>query len=653
MAWAHGDRRTPRILLLGLAVIGTCIGAAEPEKTKPATPSPVVVRFGPDGMPLEEVVRVTLQHDPTIQLQAEDVEVRRGVTQEASGQFDLTLFGQVSYEYREQELTESRKEIEQKKRDVLDELIRDRAQDMQDASVLQTKIGNALAAPPGTHVDLPDPELNAELLVLDTLIAQTAPGQAQDQLIDTRNYFLNTALTQTNTALLEAIGGYDEARTTRANIGNTPSDEVLQSGLVQFQAPKQYRSGIVFTPFADATFNGDNFKGKRKEEEFGGKGIEDQYVVRAGVEVLFPLMRGRGKEANTAIEKATAIDVDAGSALLRQEWAVAVRDSALAYWDLRAAQEFVEIAAKSASNQAELVALTEGRVRGGDMSEIDLARARASKARSDARLEDARSRMIQSQVELARRMGIAVAEDPDTLPKAIDDFPTIPESVPGRDELEAIAKEAPEHRDDVAASRLSIDSGQVLVRGAELETKSRLDARASVWTTALGEASLSDTVDRWVFPSYRVGLEYEKIFGNNLREGRLVQRQAELAQQQIGTADLTRRARLGVVGSGRSLPEVAQRARSAEAAVASYEKTLEGEKARLRAGDASLIDTILTEDQQTSARADLVAARLEYARLLTTLRYEAGQLVTQRDGKGVVAKSDLVTLPSPTGVKPQ
>ena len=49
--------------------------------------------------------------------------------------------------------------------------------------------------------------------------------------------------------------------------------------------------------------------------------------------------------------------------------------------------------------------------------------------------------------------------------------------------------------------------------------------------------------------------------------------------------------------------------------------------ARFRAGEASLIDTILTEERLTFALIDLVRARQTYATVLANLKFEAGILL--------------------------
>ncbi len=82
---------------------------------------PPVLTFGADGLTLDEALRLTLRHEPNIQLGAANLDRLAGVTQEQGGIFDLTLIGTASYEYRIQELTETRKQAERNKRERIDD----------------------------------------------------------------------------------------------------------------------------------------------------------------------------------------------------------------------------------------------------------------------------------------------------------------------------------------------------------------------------------------------------------------------------------------------------------------------------------------------------------------------------------------------------
>ena len=79
--------------------------------------------------------------------------------------------------------------------------------------------------------------------------------------------------------------------------------------------------------------------------------------------------------------------------------------------------------------------------------------------------------------------------------------------------------------------------------------------------------------------------------------------------------------------------------------------TIAAEIGRFRAGESTLVDTIVTEDLQTEALLAEVSAEQEWARLIAELRFQAGSLVQHAGGASAVRLEDLITLPF-TGSQP-
>ena len=101
------------IVLAGFAAAagpGMWAGAEAPE---PGYEPPV---FRGEKITLMEAIRLTLEHEPNIKLQAVGVDRAKGVMQEASGAFDAALIGSLSYEFIQSELTGQQLETELGKR---------------------------------------------------------------------------------------------------------------------------------------------------------------------------------------------------------------------------------------------------------------------------------------------------------------------------------------------------------------------------------------------------------------------------------------------------------------------------------------------------------------------------------------------------------
>ena len=170
-----------------------------------------------------------------------------------------------------------------------------------------------------------------------------------------------------------------------------------------------------------------------------------------------------------------------------------------------------------------------------------------------------------------------------------------------------------------------------------------MDLNGDVHYTGLDEKVITNAFKRWVGPSYKVGLDVEKPFGNNLQKGLLVEAQAGGLSSQISSADLRRQVRLDVVRTGRSLVEAIERVRLAQDSVQFFQQTIDAEMARYQIGEVTLIDTINTESQASDSRRALVAAQQDLARLIAELRFETGTLVP--DASATVTPQNLITVP--------
>ena len=110
---------------------------------------PPVIRFPAEGITLAEAVRLTLENDPTLKTQLTAIEQQEGAAEEQMGTFDPTVFGKLFYEYRQQELPESRKKQEQDKRDRLQQGVDDNRANFNRATSLINLLQAAKTAAPG------------------------------------------------------------------------------------------------------------------------------------------------------------------------------------------------------------------------------------------------------------------------------------------------------------------------------------------------------------------------------------------------------------------------------------------------------------------------------------------------------------------------
>lgn len=636
------------LIVLGL-LVGSSSAVAGPQERGQERPyDPPVVQFDADGIGLLEAVELTLENDPNIKIEEATTSFQEGILQESTGLFDAALFTNLSYQYRQQELRDSVREQEQEKRDNLREGIEQGEEFEQQVGDEIEDLDNALENPATIgNFSLPsDPVLEAQIRFIDELILQAqAEGTPVQELIDLRNDLIRERLAELRDALQATLDGLERSRQELENLGPTPDDEVLQNSQVRIGGRKLFRPGLQVSPFFEGNWDSNRYKGKPAAAEFGGKGIEDLFTFRLGFQVVLPLARGAGATSVAAAERAARFDLEASRYSLEHRSSVSVLQTVLAYWDLRAAQERIDVAERSVELQENLLDVNEALIEAGEQPGAERARVQASLASSRARLENSRQALHRARVRMAETMGLAVDETADSLPLAQDPFPGTPGEMLDVADVVQLAEQAVDVRRDLLAARSLQESGRVLVRGAEIDTRPLLDVTASSWYTALAEADVSEAVERWVGPSLDLAVDFELPFGNNVREGRLAQRRADLRLRSIDAVDLERLIQIGVVREAQSLDEAVAAVQEAREAVDYYRQTIESEFELLRTGTSTLVDSIITEQQQTGALLELVSAQAELARLLAILRFESGTLISYDPATSVVTAASLTTVP--------
>ncbi|HEV2063795.1 MAG TPA: TolC family protein, partial [Thermoanaerobaculia bacterium] len=375
--------------------------------------------------------------------------------------------------------------------------------------------------------------------------------------------------------------------------------------------------------------------------------IEDVYNYSFGFSVDASLLRGRGIDATGAAERAALIDLEASTFVLKHTASVATLSTVSAYWNLVSAIEQLDIAKKSAQLSDKRVEVTNALIAGDELPKAELARVLASQASDQGSVYGAERAVNEARVSLARAMGLSILEEANA-PLAADPFPALPDAPALRSAVASdLIATAVQRRYDRQAAMKLVESGSVLLRQAETDLRPLLDLHSQVSGGAVGETHLSRTSQGWSAPSFSLSFDFEKPLHNDAAKGRLLQKDAGLVQRSITAADLDRNIKANVVQILRSLQETADQVQKARAAVEYYGRTIENENEMYRGGQTSLIDTILTQQLQTSALSAYAVARQSYATLLAQLRFETGTIVREEASGNSVNRDDLVTLPSP------
>ncbi|MBP7588437.1 MAG: TolC family protein, partial [Thermoanaerobaculia bacterium] len=622
--------------------------------------------YGEGKIALVEAVRLTLENDPNLLLDAQDVERQRGILQEATGAFDWNLNVDLSYDYRKQRVRDSTLEREKEKRtDLAAQRDFTCAEEVRQRAALQNLQRFAGGDPAAT---LPN-DVQQQVDFLDAIIAAEDNATQRQLLSQARSNLLTRAIDAASEGVTDLANGCVELNEDVANLGPAPEEEEIASGRFDLSLSKYFRSGITLTPYVTAGYDHNQFAGRRngyfvdrvdenglpvtteygtrlrRFVNFGGKNILDLYRTEIGFDINLPLLRGRGIESAGAQEKAAQIDLLASELILRHGSSTSTLSTALSYWQLFAAQQRVAVLKRSPELQTRIVDLTGQLIEGDVLPRVESARSAASQANARAQLEAARRDLVTARLGLARAMGLDV-NGVASSPLAEGPFPTppTPDQVRALDPA-ALAAQALDLRADRQATHELVASGKVLAEAARRDLASRLDLALSLSTSAIGEESFGNAVDRWTGPNGSFALAYDKSLGNNGQEGRYAQNEALLRQREISATDLDRRIRIAVVEILRSLEDAAAGLASAEAAAGHFQATIDAEFEKLGLGASTLIDAILTEQQKTSSDLAVIAGQQQVAFLLARLRFETGTMIDWNTGGGRLPPEALVTLP--------
>ena len=643
-----------RVVLPLSLFVSSVVPAIAQAPADPQSPfRPPAIRFDAAGMTLVEAVRLTLQNEPTIKLRETDVALQQGVVRSQKGLFDTTFRVDGTFGREQVELLESQKLDQQQIRDDLKTAIVDvtaLTQSLTAAGALLRDRNLAFNNPGAVDLStIKDPTvfsqmsiLQSELVLYRDILASsslTDPTVRQD-IINLREQTIGKNIDFFNSQQAAIAGVPAQLQTKLNNLGSTPEEQWDKRNELTADLFKLFRSGMTVHPYIDLRYRSQNYVGKKLvATEFGGLGIEPLSNGKIGFDVVLPLLRGRGRDSVAAAETASKYDLEATRLDLLFQHSRSVLDTIQAYWQARAAAGQVDVLRRSVEIEGELATITRALIAANEKPRSDETRILAATADARSRYEAAQRQLTEARINLAQVMGVALA-DALAIPLASDPYPQPPADLQIDPQAYAMfIREAVAKRFDRQAVLKAEASGKALVEGARIETRPILDVNASAWGTSVQESSLG--YGSWVFRSGSVGLSLEKPFGNNTAGGLLELRRASLRRTQIDSANVERVVGLSVIQLSESLKVAADRLRSSEEAVRNYDETLTNEQARLKSGDSSLLDTILTEQQATSARLAYVAAQQEYASLLAMLRHEAGLLVQD----GTVDGSQLVTVP--------
>jgi len=686
------------------AALLAALAVALPAPRLSAEPDPAIPRRTPytpaeakrERIKLNDAIQLTLENAPAMRRARAEAERRRGAVMEASGIFDPKIVFAPTYTRAIGFVIGGTLKTEQDKRELL------RILDFEFSLVAADIQKNAelnlgLALPPCRGFDLGGfTDLNtatsttpfagritvrgdgfSAFLNNGQLVAAVVNGQliclpsrsgtqaniAQAQR-DTQAILRRTdpnapssnddALTAQLLRLADAFRDIAaRSRQASANLGPLPSRDVRDVFGIDLQVPIPFRNGFVVAPLLQFAGTRDMFLGKPFSAGFGGKGIPTQFTSVIGLSLTAPLGEGSflsvaAPERGAELNYAAALEDEAQAA------AVSVRDTVLAYWELAAAQDRVALFDRSIVLQGQVEQLSGGLIEAGEIPRVEIDRVHARTADLRSQVAGARQALVQARVALARAMGTTLS-DLDAAPLAEDPLPD-PPGIPKID-LPALVQASTKARSDIRAQVRREEAADVFLRAARWDIKPRMDLVLQAdyrglyerndmhplylkgyWYALTGSTRGAKVASG---PSVSVNFRLSFPFALNAARGRFVQSEALYDQSVINRRNLERIVQSRTVETVNSVIRSAEEVQARKDANLRYDETIKSSFELYRAGESSLLDSILTERDLTGAQVEAVNARLTYANRMTQLRYEAGALLRYSSQGGVLTIQEV------------
>ena len=368
-----------------------------------------------------------------------------------------------------------------------------------------------------------------------------------------------------------------------------------------------------------------------------------------------PLLRGRGREATAAPELSAERQVFASELDLRQTTSVRALAVVSQYWEARAALLNLSILEESEARARELLETTRKLIDADVTPAADLVQVEANVvAKETARIGGERT-LFEARQALGREIGLP-PESIAGLPLPADPFPTVPTSAvpPAADGPRWIAR-ALERRADLRAARERRGAAEVLIKAAEISLKPQLDL---VFTPSYSGFVQGAGTETFFSPLYRnvpgassalsISLSWPTL--NSQARGQLAQSEAVREQSALVEDLISRQIGANVPIALDAVARGAQQLERATEAVRLFERAVENEEKKLRAGTSTLIDVISQRDRLTSARQSQVSAHFALAVALARLRFETGTLMP--GDRQSIESAQLTTIPFGTGGEP-
>jgi len=263
------------------------------------------------------------------------------------------------------------------------------------------------------------------------------------------------------------------------------------------------------------TYNIDNLENNLQEQrelEFE----EKEFDSFAGVTFVQPLLRNAGTGIGLSLMRMAREESEVAFQEYRRQLMQSLGQVEAAYWELRIAQERVNLRLRSVEVANKILEDNIARVENGKMSQLEVQEAEAGVATRRSQLLEARQNLAETSNRLLAFFSLPEL-DPTVLLMATE---TADLSNPPEIDLAALRAATLEYHPDVLIRQHRINQDELRVYYANNQVLPQLDLRASYGYNGLGETQSDafDSINDGDFPSWTVGVELRVPLGGGQRQ---------------------------------------------------------------------------------------------------------------------------------------
>lgn len=357
---------------------------------------------------------------------------------------------------------------------------------------------------------------------------------------------------------------------------------------------------------------------------------------KVGVEIDQPLLRGRSYGLDRMTELANRQQIYVVRYNTLQTISIQVLNTISLYWDTVEAKRNITIQVESEERLKKVVDDVNYLIAHGQMAQADIMQPLAQLSTQIVNRISAE----QTYFAIEQRLKFAMGEWDETCPcctksfEVVDDFPSsslIATSLPSI--FCRLFPTVYHQRFDIMASSMLEGVYVLLLKGAENFKLPQLDivGRATVSDFTVGSQSrpLFSSLD-FEHPQkdLTIGIVFSTPFCQDEAKGLIRQRQGQWAQTQAQTQLLKQQALADISEALRNQMALQEELKKAKDAVEEYQKLLENEAIKLKAGYSTIFILLDFETSLTQAEVTYLHLQNLIAKNIATLRFLTGTLIT-------------------------